>query len=213
MEPINEDGKEQGPSPKELYDQKKKEKEESKKAGQRKEKIAEAPKKAGKWALYIFVIAVVVGGIGWFIARIPNLPPTSMENHIESSPPAHIVNQPIPENIQRHMLEHADGGGSPGILIQYNCKDYECAPDLIEKLTALVNEYPENVYLAPNKYDGKIILTKLGKREILETLDEETIRTFIGGQIIKPPEVSEIIEPPESIQTPELEEENKPAPK
>jgi len=182
MEPINENEKEQGPSPKELYDQKKKEKEESKKAVQRKEKITEAPKRAGKWILYILIISVVVGGIGWLFSKAPKLPPISMENHIESSPPAHIVNQPIPENIQRHMLEHADGGDSPGILIQYNCKDYECAPDLIDKLTALVNEYPENVYLAPNNYDGLIVLTKLGKREILETLDEEAIRTFIGDR-------------------------------
>ena len=77
------------------------------------------------------------------------------------------------------MLEHADGGSKPGVMIQYNCDDYDCSSDLIEKLTELVQQYPDNVYLAPNNYDGKIVLIMLGKREILNTFDEQAIRIFI----------------------------------
>ena len=79
------------------------------------------------------------------------------------------------------ICEHADGSGKPGIIIQYNCQKYTCEPDLIEKLTVLVKEYPDNVYLAPNNYDGKIILTKEGKLEILEQFDEQKMKDFIGS--------------------------------
>ena len=81
-------------------------------------------------------------------------------------PQTHITDIPIPDSMQRHMLEHADGRGKPRVIIQYNCQKYSCEPDLIEKLANLVKKYPDNVYLAPNTYDGKIILTKLGKRQI-----------------------------------------------
>lgn len=77
------------------------------------------------------------------------------------------------------MLEHSDGKEKPGIIIQYNCDDFDCEPDLIQKLAALAEQYPDNVYLAPNKYDGKIILTKLGKMEILDAFDEQKIKDFI----------------------------------
>ena len=78
------------------------------------------------------------------------------------------------------MMEHADGKGRPGILMQYNCTDYECEDDFVAKLEAIVKEYPEHVYLAPNTYDGKLILTAEGRREILDEYDEEKIRAFIG---------------------------------
>lgn len=48
-----------------------------------------------------------------------------------------------------------------------------------EKLTEIVKDYPKNIYLAPNNYDDKIILTKIGKREILDNFDEQAIRDFI----------------------------------
>lgn len=170
---------EQKLSSKELYELRKRQKEEAKKKDRRKETLAKAPKKIGKYSLYGLIGVAVIGGLGWFILTRPSLPPTSMEGHIEQSPPSHIVSQPIPENIQKHMLEHADGKGAPSIIIQYNCDDFDCEPDLVQKLTELVKQYPENVYLAPNNYDGKIILTKLGKREILENFDKQAIKNFI----------------------------------
>lgn len=77
------------------------------------------------------------------------------------------------------MLEHADGKGAPGVIIQYNCQKYACESDLAEKLKTIVDKYPQNVYLAPGSYDGKIILTRLGKREILEDFDEGRMIDFI----------------------------------
>lgn len=165
---------------KDLYEERKKQKEQNKKKERRGKKLSEAPKKLGRYIFYILIAALIVGLLAWIITSRPKLPPTSMQGHIEQSPPSHIVNTPIPDNIQRHMLEHADGEGDPGIIIQYNCSDFDCAPDLVNKLTELVNDYPDNVYLGPNNYDGKIILTKLDKRKVLEEFNEETIIKFIG---------------------------------
>jgi len=149
--------------------------------GGRKEKLGNAKKKTVKYTLYTVIGLSIVGGVVWLTSRAPNLPPTSAQNHVEISPSAHIVTTPIADNIQRHMLEHADGNdeNGSGIIIQYNCDDYECGPDLIGKLTNLVGEYPKNVYLAPNNYDGKIILTSLGRREVLDEFDEQAVRDFI----------------------------------
>jgi plastocyanin len=107
-----------------------------------------------------------------------------MRDHIEVSPPSHIVTVPIPENIQKHMLEHADGGGDPGIVIQYNCDKFECENDLISKLTQIAEEFPDNVYLAPNKYDALIVLTKLGRRKVLDDFDGDEIRKFINPNYV-----------------------------
>ena len=166
-------------SGKELYELKKRQKGEVTKKEGRKEKLREAPEKVKHYILYAVIGAAIIGSLGWFIATRPHLPPTSQQNHSEQSPPAHIVTQPIPDIIQRHMLEHADGRNRPGIIIQYNCNDFDCEPGLVQKLTTLVEEYPDNVYLAPNTYDGTIILTKLGKIEILDGFDEQAIKNFI----------------------------------
>jgi len=138
-------------------------------------------KKVIKIIIGCLVVGGALGTLGWFIVSRPNLPPTSMQGHIEENPPAHIVTQPIPDVVQRHMLEHADGKEKPGILIQYNCKKYSCEPDLVGKLTELVKQYPDNVYLAPNDYDGKIILTKMDTLKILDGFDEGAIKDFIGS--------------------------------
>lgn len=149
----------------------------------RKEQQGEQRKQNIKSILVYAVIILVVGGGIWGFMKLlssrPGLPPISGANHSESVPPAHITNQPIPDRIQRHMLEHADGSGPPGIIIQYNCEDFDCEPDLVQKLTDLIDQYPQNVYLAPNNYDGKIILTKQSRREILDSFDEQFIKDFI----------------------------------
>lgn len=138
-----------------------------------------------KKAVKILAALLVVGGgiaaLVWYASIQPNLPPTSMQGHVEENPPAHITNQPLADAVQRHMLEHADGKGKPGIIIQYNCTKYACASDLVAKLTELVKQYPDNVYLAPNNYDGEIILTKMGTMKILNDYDEQAIKAFIGS--------------------------------
>jgi len=170
-------------SGKELYELKKGEKGKERQKGGRKEKLGNAKKKTVKYTIYAVAGLGIIGGVMWFASSRPNLPTTASQGHAEGVPSAHIVTTPIPDNIQRHMIEHADGNDSngSGIIIQYNCDDYDCEPDLIEKLTDLVLEYPRNVYLAPNSYDGKIILTKLGRRKVLDEVDEQAIRDFIGN--------------------------------
>lgn len=140
-------------------------------------------KKIKKYSFWTIILVIVIG-ILFFVVKSTlnrkNLPPMISQGHIEESPSSHILDEPMPEKIQRHMFEHADGSGSPGIIIQYNCSKFECADDLVERLIKIVNEYPENVYLAPGPdYDGKIILTKEGNIEILEEFDADKIRNFI----------------------------------
>lgn len=143
------------------------------------EKNAER-KKLLRRILTISIAAVVVVGIGWLVTRPqPSLPPATGRGHTETMLDAHIMTEPIPEPTQRHMLEHADGTGKPSVIIQYNCEKYICEEGLVDKLTTLVGQYPDNVYLAPNTYDGKIILTREGAREILEEYDEGEIKAFI----------------------------------
>ncbi len=175
----NEQTAEQELRGKELYEFCKRQKQEKEKKDTRKKKLSETLRRIGRYLLYVVIAIGIVGGLRWYITNRPSLPPTTMEGHIESSPENHISTNRIPDNIQRHMFEHADGKGKPGIIIQYNCEKYSCEPDLVQKLTDLVKRYPDNVYLAPNNYDGKIILTKLGKMKILESFDEKTINDFI----------------------------------
>ncbi|OGK26028.1 hypothetical protein A3C28_02130 [Candidatus Roizmanbacteria bacterium RIFCSPHIGHO2_02_FULL_39_9] len=131
-------------------------------------------------SLIVFGVLITLGGIIWYIRMQPNLPPIDMSGHIEQNPKSHVLNEAMPDPIQKHMLEHADGEGEPGVIIQYNCtKPYICESGLVDKLKVVVKKYPENVYLAPNTYDGVIILTKLNKREILDKFDEKKIKDFI----------------------------------
>ncbi len=138
--------------------------------------------KIKSWIFGIGVPVVILGGIVFLLSTAPEklkLPPTIAQGHTEDMPGTHITDTPLPDSMQRHMLEHADGKNSPSIIIQYNCKKYSCDADLVSKLTELVKKYPNNVYLAPNSYDGKVILTKLNTIKILDTFDEEIIKGFI----------------------------------
>ncbi len=151
------------------------------------EVLTQIQKQKNKIKFWIFGIglpAVIIGGIIFLISKAPSkpkLPPTIAQGHIEQSPKSNISTDPIPDPIQRHVLEHAGGGGKPGIIIQYNCEKYSCDPNLVTKLAELVKKYPDNVYLAPGNYAGKIILTKLGEYKILEEYDEAIITSFIGS--------------------------------
>lgn len=139
-------------------------------------------KKIKFWVFGIGLPAAVIAGIVFLISKAPDkakLPPTIMQGHVEENPKSHILDAPMPEVIQKHMLEHADGKGKPGIIIQYNCEKYSCESDLVTRLTEFVKKYPDNVYLAPGNYDGKIILTKLGEYKVLEVYDENAIKSFI----------------------------------
>src|SRR3970040_1471109 len=56
------------------------------------------------------VAAIGLGWLGYSIATAKRLPPTDMNNHVEELPPSHILTTPMPIAVQRHIVEHADGG-------------------------------------------------------------------------------------------------------
>ena len=73
-----------------------------------------------------------------------------------------------------------------GMLVQYNCVDYQCDQDLVEKLTEIVRSYPPQVYLAPYPaMDAKIALAAPGRIVTFDTLDETKIREFIKKNLTR----------------------------
>jgi len=139
-------------------------------------------RRGARVAVVVAVLAAVGGGVAAWLGTRTVLPPTTMENHVELNPPAHVLTEPMPVQIQKHMLEHADGSGPPGVIIQYNCRKFSCPTDLVDKLTRLAKDYPAFVYLAPNPtMDARIALTRLGRILVLEDYDADRMRRFILG--------------------------------
>lgn len=137
-------------------------------------------KKVVSYSAIFIAVAGVIYGITVLVGSGGVLPPKSMNPHIEASPSTHIIDTPMPLSTYRHMLEHSDGGGPAGVHINYNCVEFECSPDLVEKLTGIAEEYPEFVYLSPfENMSSMIVLTRLGKQEVFEVFDEEGIVNFI----------------------------------
>ncbi len=73
----------------------------------------------------------------------------------------------------------------PGqMLIQYNCDDYECDPDLKNDLQEIVTRFPPTVYMAPYPgMDAMIALAAPGRLVVLEELDEDKIVEFIRDNL------------------------------
>jgi hypothetical protein len=127
------------------------------------------------------LLILAIGGVFIWLKNRQVLPPTDIAGHIEKNPPAHILDEPMPLEIQKHMLEHADGDGSPGVIINYNCEDFACESDLQENLKQIAEEYPEYVYLAP--FPGmtkKIAVTRVGKIQSFDSIDRDALHRFIG---------------------------------
>ena len=130
-------------------------------------------------------VALVVSVIGAFILFAGTqkiLPPTGFgPNHLEAFPQQQINTQPIDLRIQEHVMER--GGGhhlKGGMLVEYNCIDYQCDSDLVQRLTQIVESYPPQVYLAPFPgMDAKIALAAPDRLETLDAFDEQRIRQFI----------------------------------
>ena len=135
----------------------------------------------------VAAIVLVVGSIGLFITTRSDfgkeLPPTSYTiAHSESLPTGQINAAPIPRLVQEHVMERNAGHPRGSMLVQYNCAKYQCEPDLVERLTEIVRDYPPYVYLAPYPtMDARIALAAPGRLLTLETLDEGKIREFISG--------------------------------
>jgi len=137
-----------------------------------------------KKILNIFYTVLILVLIGWVIfyfgSRVKLMPPTIGQGHSEEIPEFHIMDEPMPDRVQKHMMEHADGSGDSGFIIQYNCTKFDCEDDLVDKLKSIAEKYPKSVYLVPTSiYDGKIILTTFGKIEVLDDFDEDRITNFI----------------------------------
>ena len=137
----------------------------------------------------IAAIVLVVGSLTLFITTRSTfgkeLPPTSFTPaHSESLPSGQINNAPIPRLVQEHVMERNATHPRGRMLVQYNCVQYQCEPDLVEKLITIVRDFPPSVYLAPYPtMDAKIALAAPGRLVILETLDEGKIREFIGNNL------------------------------
>lgn len=137
-------------------------------------------KKSVTWGVVGLVVSVGVVWLGYSIATAKRLPPTSIADHVEQSPSGHILTTPLPLAIQKHMLEHADGSGPPGVIINYNCVKFSCPDGLVDRLAGIVRAYSDFVYLAPYPdMDVKIAVTKLGKILTLDDVDPARIRAFI----------------------------------
>lgn len=139
-------------------------------------------RKAVRWGLVGVIAAGGLGWLGYSIATAKRLPPTSMTDHVEESPRSHIMTTPMPLTIQKHMLEHADGKGRPGVIINYNCEKFRCPDGMVERLADIVRAYPAFVYLAPYPdMDVKIAVTRLGEILVLDDVDPVRIHAFIRG--------------------------------
>lgn len=179
MSPSSEDAKEASISRR----QRQQLKQEAKAAEERRQIWRKRLRRGSRIGLVVVVVAGVLGGLGAWLGTRKVLPPTTMANHAELSPRAHILTEPMRAEIQKHMLEHADGSGPPGVIIQYNCKKFSCPADLVPNLTRIAEAYPKFVYLAPNPtMDAKIALTRLNEILVLEEYDPARIRQFIARQ-------------------------------
>lgn len=135
-----------------------------------------------RWGLIGLAAAAGLGWLGYSIATAKRLPPTSIVDHSEEVPPSHILTTIMPLAVHKHVLEHADGGGPPGVVINYNCVKFRCPEGMVKRLEDVARGYPSFVYLAPfPDMDVKIAVTRLGKILILDEVDERRIREFITG--------------------------------
>ena len=98
-------------------------------------------------------------------------PPTSGP-HMPYIAPWGIHTEPIPRELQVHNLE--DGG----VVVQYKCTT-PC-PDLVAKLTTIVERYSEQVILAPYPaMKDTITLTAWTRIDTFDRFDEARVVRFI----------------------------------
>jgi len=138
-------------------------------------------KKIRNYTIFVLILAVLFFGIYAFVTK-KTLPSTTMENHIESRPPSQILNNPLNPRIHRHLLEHVSEsqGSRGGVIINYDCKNYDCEPGLIQDLEGFTqgNEY---VYVAPYKnMKAKIVVSSLGNQIQMNIFDNTRIDNFMS---------------------------------
>ena len=135
--------------------------------------------------LGLVLAGAIVGGVFAFVVTSKTLPPTSFgPGHLESLPTSQISLRPIDPLIQQHVMERNATHPNGQMLIQYNCRDYECEPGLESALEEIVTRFPPTVYLAPYPgMDAMIALAAPGRLEILDELDEDRIVKFIRDNL------------------------------
>lgn len=116
-----------------------------------------------------------------------SLPPTS-GTHLTDIAPWGISDTPIPDELQVHNLE--DGG----VMVQYNCapgadsqptgtpsaQSVDECKQLVDNLKDVVNQYQEEVILAPYpKLDTRIALTAWNRIDKFNDFDKTRIEKFI----------------------------------
>lgn len=150
-------------------------------------KAQKAAKRRKRLVMYSGLGVLLVAGAVFVIAQAVTAkvyPPTGMQDHVESYPECRICPTSIPEVIQRHILEHREPGNpgdKPGILVQYNCAP---CPEVVAKLTQIVERYPRGVYLAPYpRMSPRIALTTLGLVETMDEVDEGRVVAFINKHL------------------------------
>ena len=85
------------------------------------------------------IVVVVVGVVILYASTRKEPPPTSAPpGHAETLPRRQINDSPIPKLVQQHVMERNSTHPAGQMLVQYNCKDYQCEPDLVAKLTEIV---------------------------------------------------------------------------
>ena len=127
----------------------------------------------------VVLILLIFGGFA--LMNKKSLPPQTMDGHIEVIPPTKILKDPMDMRIHKHILEHFDGedGSRGGIIINYDCKNYDCDTDLIAQLQGFTDVY-EYVYVAPyKKMKSKIAITKINRQITLDEFDQEQIDQFL----------------------------------
>ena len=76
------------------------------------------------------------------------------------------------------------GGGhhrQGSMLVQYNCERFDCESAMVERLQAIVEQSPPNVYFAPYpEMDAKIALAAPGRLLVLDEFDGAEISRFIS---------------------------------
>ena len=148
-----------------------------------------AKKRMKIWS--VIIISIILLSLGaYFASTAKTFPPTYIKGNVEASPPSHVLRNPLRIEVQKHMLEHADGeeNGRGGVIINYDCRNYTCEDGLIGKLEGFADEF-DFVYIAPYKnMKAKIALTRLGSIKVLDAYDEDAIRGFIGSGLGTDPE-------------------------
>ncbi len=156
--------------------EKRERKKERKRAEMKKEKIKKTVRRIG-WSLAGIAL---LSGLVVIVSRRTSLPSTSTVGHIERSPESQVLDRPMDPRVFAHMLEHANGSGPPGVVISYNCEQFDCESGFVNQLAKFAYKYPNLVYVAPYKnMSEKLVLSANGRQKIMKDIDEQGIIDFI----------------------------------